>query len=144
MSNTKSNGFCEYGTKWSGISERTSYQINLQHRVQLGNGKKRKYQTFFLYFWINSCLRINSQYNFSYKTQDVDGACYLVSPFGTVEVPDIEVANMAMLVFTGKIARALGFRSLNARATCFIQFSILYLGFYLLRCVLSSISAIVF
>ena len=26
-------GFCEYGTKWSGISERTSYQINLQHRV---------------------------------------------------------------------------------------------------------------
>ena len=28
------NGFCEYGTKWSGISERTSYQINLQHRVQ--------------------------------------------------------------------------------------------------------------
>ena len=28
-------GFCEYGTKWSGISERTSYQINLQHRVEL-------------------------------------------------------------------------------------------------------------
>ena len=28
-------GFCEYGTKWSGISERTSYQINLQHRVHV-------------------------------------------------------------------------------------------------------------
>ena len=26
-------GFCEYGTKWSGISE--SYQINLQHRVKI-------------------------------------------------------------------------------------------------------------
>ena len=26
-------GLCEYGTKLSGISERTSYQINLQHRV---------------------------------------------------------------------------------------------------------------
>ena len=27
-------GFCEYGTKRSGISERTSYQINLQHREE--------------------------------------------------------------------------------------------------------------
>ena len=28
-------GFCDYGTKRSGISERTSYQINLQHRVHI-------------------------------------------------------------------------------------------------------------
>ena len=28
-------GFCMCGTKWSGIPERTSYQINLQHRVDV-------------------------------------------------------------------------------------------------------------
>ena len=68
----------------------------------------------------------------------------MVTPLGTAEVPDIEVANMAMLMVTGKVARALGFRALGVRAACFIQFCILYFGFYLLRCVFSIIFAIIF
>ena len=79
-----------------------------------------------------------------YQTQDVDGSIYLVSPLGTTEVPDIEVANMIMLLLIGKIARALGFRSLSARVACLIQFCLLYLGFYSMRCVLSAILGIIF
>ena len=74
----------------------------------------------------------------------MDGACYLVSPLGTVEVPDVEVVNMAMLVITGKVARALGFRALNMRDASLIQFCLLYLGFYTMRCVLCAILGIIF
>ena len=74
----------------------------------------------------------------------MDGACYLVSPLGTVEVPDVEVANMAMLVLTGKVARALGFRTLSMRAASVIQFCLLYFGFYTMRCALCAILGIIF
>ena len=63
---------------------------------------------------------------------------------GMVEVPDIEEANMAMLMITGKIARTLGFKALGVRATCLILFCLLYLAFYLMRCVLSGMLGIIF
>ena len=68
----------------------------------------------------------------------------MVSPMGMVEVPDIEEANMAMLMITGKIARTLGFKALGVRATCLILFCLLYLGFYMMRCVLSGMLGIIF
>ena len=63
---------------------------------------------------------------------------------GMVEVPDIEEANMAMLMITGKIARALGFKALGVRATSLILLCLLYLAFYLMRCVLSGMLGIIF
>ena len=63
---------------------------------------------------------------------------------GMAEVPDIEEANMAMLMITGKIARALGFKALGVRATCLILFCLLYLGFYMMRFVLCTILSVIF
>ena len=74
----------------------------------------------------------------------MDGSIYLVSPMGMAEVPDIEEANMAMLMITGKIARTLGFKALSMKATCLIPFCLLYLAFYLMRCVLSGMLGIIF
>ena len=63
---------------------------------------------------------------------------------GMAEVPDIEEANMVMLMVTGKIARALGFKALGVRATCLILFCLLYLAFYLMRCVLNGMLGVIF
>ena len=66
--------------------------------------------------------------------KDVDGACYFIYPdLPIIEVPDKGVVQMFILFAVGKVAAALGMRSLDKKGVIIVLLFLLYFGFFLLH-----------
>ena len=77
--------------------------------------------------------------------KDVSGACYFIFPdLPVIAVPDTGVIGTTIYVMVGKVAAALGMRSLSNKGVGITLFFLLYIGFFLLRMFIYMMLSIIF